>query len=182
MFKRILTNKLVNMKLCKEKKNLKVILVPYPAQGHVTPMLKLASVFINGGLITEAVLVTPEFIHNRIISSVDHESKNKIRCMSIPDGLEKDAPRDFFAIENAMENFMPAHLEKLIGNIVDEDDDGRVVCVVVDLVASWAIQVAERCGLPVAGFWPAMLATYRLIAAIPDMVQAGYISNDTGDP
>ncbi|KAJ0089034.1 hypothetical protein Patl1_33280 [Pistacia atlantica] len=179
MFKRIIHIKMVNMKFCKEKK-LKVILVPYPAQGHVTPMLKLASAILNDGLIKEAVLVTPEFIHNRVISSID--SKNKIRCMSIPDGLEKDAPRDFFAIENAMENFMPAHLEKLIGNIVDEDDDGRVVCVVVDLVASWAIQVADRCGLPVAGFWPAMLATYCLIAAIPDMVQAGYICDDTGCP
>lgn len=158
-----------NMKCLKRPK---IILVPYPAQGHVTPMLKLASAFLNHGF--EPVLVTPEFIHYRIISSID--PNNKISCMSIPDGLDKDTPHDFFAIEKAMENNMPNYLERLIHKV---DEDGRVVCMVVDLLASWAIEVAHRCGVIAAGFWPAMLATYLLITAIPDMVQRGLIS-DTG--
>ncbi|XP_038724544.1 UDP-glycosyltransferase 82A1 isoform X2 [Tripterygium wilfordii] len=53
--------------------------------------------------------------------------------------------------------------------------------IIVDLLASWAIDVANRCGIPVAGFWPAMLASYRLVVAIPDMVRTGIISA-TGNP
>jgi hypothetical protein len=120
-------------------------------------------------------MVTPEFIHRRIISNID--PKSHISCISIPDGLEMDMPRDFFANEKAMEINMPSHLEGLVRKF---NEDGEVVaCMIVDLLASWAIEVGHRCGVPVAGFWPAMLATYQLIAAIPDMVRTGLIS-ETG--
>ncbi|KAJ6747736.1 UDP-GLYCOSYLTRANSFERASE 82A1 [Salix koriyanagi] len=153
----------------------KIILVPYPAQGHVTPILNLASAFLSHGF--EPVMVTPEFIHRRFISNID--SKSDISCISIPDGLEMDKPSDFFAIEKAMENTMPTHLESLVQKLSEEGE--VVACMVVDLLASWAIGVGHRCGVPVAGFWPAMLATYQLIAAIPDMVRTQLIS-DTGTP
>ncbi|XP_059664822.1 UDP-glycosyltransferase 82A1 [Cornus florida] len=154
------------------KRGNKMILVPYPAQGHVTPMLKLASALLNHGF--EPVVVTPEFIHSRIANQV-----KEISCISIPDGLEEDTVRDFFAIEMAMENNMPLHLERVVREFLG-DVDGRV-CMVVDVLASWAIDVADKCGVQVAGFWPAMLATYRLIAAIPVMIRTGIISQ-TGNP
>ncbi|KAL3568860.1 hypothetical protein D5086_028750 [Populus alba] len=161
-----------NMKCIKTPK---IILVPYPAQGHVTPLLRLASAFLDHGF--EPVMVTPEFIHRRIISNID--PKSNISCISIPDGLEMDMPRDFFANEKAMEITMPRHLEGLVQKF---NEDGEVVaCMIVDLLASWAIEVGHLCGVPVAGFWPAMLATYQLIAAIPDMVRTGLIS-ETGSP
>nr|XP_023876921.1 uncharacterized protein LOC111989360 [Quercus suber] len=160
-----------NMKCTKKAK---MILVPYPAQGHVTPMLKLASAFHNRRIF-DTILITPEFIHHQIASSM--EPKDQILCMPIPDGLDKDTPRDFFAIEMAMEKNMPVHLEAMIHKLVE---DGEVVCVVVDLLASWAIEVANRCRVPVAGFWPVMFAAYQMIAAIPDMVRTGLVS-DTGD-
>ncbi|KAB5519142.1 hypothetical protein DKX38_023461 [Salix brachista] len=153
----------------------KIILVPYPAQGHVTPMLKLASAFTDHGF--EPVMVTPEFIHRRIISDIDPNSN--ISCISIEDGLEMDVARDFFSIEKAMETSMPTHLDGLVRKF---NEHGEVVAfMVVDLLASWAIEVGHRRGVPVAGFWPAMLATYQLIAAIPDMVRTGLIS-ETGSP
>lgn len=164
---------MVNMK-CTKKKN-KILMVPYPAQGHVTPMHKLASIFTGRGF--EPIVITPEFIHNQIMTSSTDHAQSEICFVSIPDGLEKNEPRDFLAIEKVVENIMPIHLERLINNI---NEDGRVACVVVDLLVSSAIGVARRCGVPAAGFWPAMLATYCLIDAIPEMVKSGYIS-DTGE-
>ncbi|KAG2716041.1 hypothetical protein I3843_03G108900 [Carya illinoinensis] len=153
----------------------KIILVPYPAQGHVTPMLKLASAFHNCGF--DTIMITPEYIHHQIVSRLI-ESKDQTLSMPIPDGLDKATPRDFFAIEMAMENNMPVHLEAMVRKL---DEDGGIVCMVVDLLASWAIEVANRCSVPAAGFWPAMLATYRLIATIPDLVRKSLIS-DAGIP
>ncbi|KAJ4846716.1 hypothetical protein Tsubulata_005184 [Turnera subulata] len=154
----------------------KIILVPYPAQGHVTPMLKLASTLARRGF--DPVMIIPEFIHQRIMASTNPKT-TKIEFTSIPDGLKMDVPRDFFSIEKAMEKTMPTHLERLLGKF---DEDGQpVACLIVDLLASWAIEVGQRCRVPVAGFWPAMLATFKLISAIPDMVRNGLISED-GNP
>ncbi|XVF20936.1 hypothetical protein REPUB_Repub12eG0046800 [Reevesia pubescens] len=155
----------------------KIILVPYPAQGHVTPMLKLGSAFLSHGF--QPIIVTPEFIYHRITANMD--PNDEVRFMSIPDGLDEKGPHDFFAIEKAMENIMPIHLEGLIHKVDEEEENGRVVCMVIDLLASWAIQVANRRGIPAAGFWPAMEATYRLITAIPDMVYSNLIT-ETGCP
>lgn len=163
----------------------KIILVPYPAQGHVTPMLNLGLALFNQGF--KPIIVTPEFIHHRLVANMDRHDVpdvDEVRFVSIPDGLNEDnGPHDFFTIEKAMENIMPIHLESLIHKLVDDDEEeeenGRVVCMVIDLLASWAIEVANRCGIPAAGFWPAMEATYRLITAIPDMVQSNLIS-ETG--
>ncbi|KAK3444666.1 hypothetical protein EUGRSUZ_A00895 [Eucalyptus grandis] len=159
----------------------KVILVPYPAQGHVTPMLRLASILYSHGF--DPVLVTPEFIHRRISPSVNPAAGagEVITFLPIPDGsgTSDSVPRDFFSIEKAMEDVMPVHLERLV-NELDVADNG-VALMVVDLLASFAIEVGNRCGVPTTGFWPAMLATYKLVAAIPELVREGHIS-DCGIP
>ena len=156
----------------------KIILVPYPAQGHVTPIIKLASLLARQGF--EPVVITTEFIHRSISHQIDRW--NEISFIGIPDGIEEGSPRDFFATERAMENVMPASLERiLVKSRAEEQQGGGVIaCLVVDLLASWAIKVARQRGIPVAGFWPAMAETYHLIKAIPEMIRTGFIS-DSGD-
>ncbi|KAI3728639.1 hypothetical protein L6452_17278 [Arctium lappa] len=148
--------------------NPKVIMVPYPAHGHVTPMLNLAFALSRHGL--SPVVVVPEFIHRTIAH------KTHITCLSIPDGLDEETPRDFFSIEFAMENNMAVHLERLILGEV-----GVIALMIVDLLASWALKVGDDCGVPVVGYWPVMFAAYQLIAAIPEMISRGIIS-ETGIP
>lgn len=157
------------MKLMKKK----VILIPFPAQGHVTPMLKLASILPTFGL--KPVLIVHEFIHDRISAQIN--ARDGISCMSISDGLPVEMPRDFFSIEKAMEDYMPSRLDVVIREL-NEDGDGGIFCFIVDLLASWAINVANKYEVQVAGFWPAMHTTYRLIAAIPAMVRTGIISEN----
>ncbi|XP_047946644.1 UDP-glycosyltransferase 82A1 [Salvia hispanica] len=151
-----------------EKKS--IILIPYPAQGHVTPMLKLAAVIAALGRL-RPVLLTPDFIHRRISPQI--RPGDGVLCLPLPDGLGDGAAPDFFSMERAMEETMPPALERLLGEM-----GGAVACVVADLLASWAVEVARRCGVQAAGFWPAMHATYRLVAAIPDLVRTGVISEN----
>ncbi|KAJ1383853.1 UDP-glucuronosyl/UDP-glucosyltransferase [Sesbania bispinosa] len=153
-----------------------IILVPYPAQGHVTPMQKLASALVSHGF--EPLIVLPQHIHRKIMLHVN-KADDEIKLVALPDGLEEDTTLDFFAIESALENNMPNHLEDLLHK--KHSDGDHVVCMVVDLLASWAIKVGNMFGIPIAGFWPAMFASYLLISAIPDMIQTGLIS-DTGLP
>ncbi|KAJ3680266.1 hypothetical protein LUZ60_016544 [Juncus effusus] len=147
-----------------------IILVPFPAQGHITPMLHLAHAIQSHGF--TARLAIPDFIHRRITENIGPTNLS-VEFLSIPTGNDRD-PKDFISIVGIMENYVPGRFEEMLMSC-------RVDCVIVDLLASWAIPVAERCGLDVLGFWPAMSASYRIISAIPRLVQKGVIS-DCGTP
>ncbi|VAH49736.1 unnamed protein product [Triticum turgidum subsp. durum] len=152
-----------------------VLLVPFPAQGHVTPMLRLArALAAHGAAVTVAV---PDFIYRRIAGTAAGSDEDGVALASIPSGVADVGdgdPPGFADFGHAMEHHMPAHLERLLAR-------RRVACVVVDVLASWAVPVAERCGVPAAGFWPAMLASYRVVAAIPELMEEGLIS-ESGTP
>lgn len=160
----------------KELKKAIMVLVPYPAQGHVSPMQKLAWAFLGQGF--EVVMVLPQYSYRQIIMvNGDYNIiKDEIKWVGLEDGLAQEIEGrspDFFGIESAMESSMPSELEGLLRKLKEDAD---VACVVVDLLASWAIKVAETCAIPSAGFWPAMFASYLFISSIPHMLRRRLIS------
>ncbi|KAG8065350.1 hypothetical protein GUJ93_ZPchr0004g40317 [Zizania palustris] len=146
-----------------------VLLVPFPAQGHVTPMLHLARALVANGV--AATVAVPDFIHRRIASAssrvggtthVDADEDRGVVLASIPSGIlppEDGAAADppgFAAILHAMEHHMPAQLERMLLTTTT-GCGGRVACLVVDVLA------------------------YRVVAAIPELIGKGIIS-DSGTP
>ncbi|RCV34618.1 hypothetical protein SETIT_7G173500v2 [Setaria italica] len=160
-----------------------VLLVPFPAQGHVTPMLQLARALAAHGV--AATVAVPDFIHRRISGGgCAAAACGGVALASIPSGIAEDgsgsdAAPGFAVIVHAMEHHMPAHLERMLTS--PPRSRPPVACVVVDVLASWAVPVAARCGVPAVGFWPAMLASYRIVAAIPELIEKGLIS-ESGTP
>ena len=163
-----------------------VLLVPFPAQGHITPMLQLAGVLAAHGV--APTVAVPDFIHRRIAAAASGCVGGGVALASIPSGIviqqdaaaggDDDDTPGFRDIVHSMEHHMPLHLERML--LASASPRSRapppVACVVVDVLASWAVPVAARCGVPAAGFWPAMLACYRVVAAIPELLDKGLIS------
>ncbi|RLM64304.1 UDP-glycosyltransferase 85A2-like isoform X1 [Panicum miliaceum] len=148
-----------------------VVCVPYPAQGHVTPMLKLAKLLHARGF--HVTFVNTEFNHRRLLHSRGPnalDGVHRFHFAAIPDGLppsDTNATQDVPALcYSTMTNCLP-HLLSLLTRLgADSSGSGAppVTCLVVDGVMSFGYDAAREIGVPCAALWTASacgLAAYR---------------------
>ena len=95
-----------------ERQPIHVLAIPFPAQGHVAPLMKLSHKIVDHGI--NVTFVNTEFIHAKLTASmaVKSEEKSPIRLVSIPDGLEPgDDRKDTPKLMESIEKVMPGHLK-----------------------------------------------------------------------
>jgi len=116
------------------------VCVPFPAQGHVTPMLKLAKILHSRGF--HITFVNTEFNHRRLLRSRGAGALDGLpdfRFAAIPEGLppsDADATQDVPSLCRAtMENCLP-HFRSLLAELNSSPDVPPVTCVVGDDVMS----------------------------------------------
>ncbi|XP_062225351.1 7-deoxyloganetin glucosyltransferase-like [Phragmites australis] len=144
------------------------VCIPYPAQGHVTPMLQLSKLLHARGF--HVTFVNTEFNHRRLLHSRGAAALDGVpgfRFAAIPDGLppsDADATQDIPALcYSTMTNCLP-HLLSLLARInSDSAVSGApppVTCLVVDGVMSFGYDAAREIGVPVAALWTASACGY----------------------
>ncbi|KAM4102144.1 hypothetical protein ACB094_05G201300 [Castanea mollissima] len=137
-----------------------VLVVPFPAQGHVAPLMKFSHRIVDHGI--KVTFVSPEFIHERLKTTMP--MKSPIRLVSFPDGLEPgDDRNDTIKLTNSF-------IEK-----INESDDERISCVITDGMVVPALEVAEKMGIKMAVLCPAGPATLATILSIPKLIKDGII-------
>nr|GEZ83469.1 UDP-glycosyltransferase 83A1-like [Tanacetum cinerariifolium] len=107
-----------------------VLVVPYPAQGHVIPLMDAAQRFTRNGL--KVTFVNTEDCHKWIINawSLKYDLSDMMQMVAIPDGMEPWEDRnDIGQLTETMFRFMPDKLEELINNINKTGDD-KITCVI----------------------------------------------------
>ncbi|XVF01562.1 hypothetical protein REPUB_Repub04eG0099900 [Reevesia pubescens] len=155
------------------------VCVPFPAQGHITPMLKLAKLLhYKGFYIT---FVNTEYNHKRLLRSRGPNSLDGLPnfCFeTIPDGLppsDVDATQDITSLcvsvaENCIEPFRDL-LSKL--NDSASSNVPQVTCVVSDTGMGFANQVATEFGITDVGFCPTSAFASLCYALLPRLVEEG---------
>lgn len=157
-----------------------VVAIPYPAQGHVIPLLEIARRLAKHGL--RITFVITDFIHKRVLSAAQNMDVlgDQIRLVSIPDGLGPDEDRNNLEnLTNSMFSFMPRKLEKLIEDINRKEEDS-IACMLADVSMSWPVDVAVKMQMPLAVFWPASVALLASGLAIPKLISDGTITDVDG--
>ncbi|KAM0958403.1 hypothetical protein EV1_023475 [Malus domestica] len=149
--------------------NLHIIAVPYPAQGHVLPLMELSQCLVNHGF--KVTFVNTEFNHKRIVNALAGKTHvgDGIRLVSLPDGLEPGEDRNDLSL-----------LEELIEKINEEESD-KVTCVLADESSGWALDVAVKMKIRRVALLPASAAALALSFNIPKLIHEGII-NDEGTP
>ncbi|KAJ4707315.1 UDP-glycosyltransferase [Melia azedarach] len=169
-------------KIAKEKKhrmgNPHVLVIPYPAQGHVIPLMELSQCLVKHGF--RITFVNTEYNHKLVKNalSVKEDKGDLIHLVSIPDGLESLEDRNKPGkISEAILRVMPGNVEKLIEEINSSEND-RISCVLADQSIGWALEIAEKKGIKRAAFCPAAAALLVLSLSVPKLIDDGIIDDD----
>lgn len=155
-----------------------VLVIPYPAQGHVLPLMELAQCLANKGI--KVTFVNTEFNHERILKALSHTGKlnELINLDSILDGLEPWEDRnDLGKLTEAMHRVMPEELEALIEKINETESD-KITCVITDYGVGWALELAYKLGIKRATFLPAAVALLALALNAQKLIDEGIIDSE----
>lgn len=161
-----------------------VLALPFPAQGHVIPLMELAHCLVEHGV--KVTFVNTEVNHGRILGALDDASHGGelggVDMVSISDGLgHGDDRSDLGRLTESLLLAMPSELEKLVGRINASASaaggGGReVTWMVADVNMAWAFPVAKKLGLRVAGFCPSSAAMFVTRIRIPELVREAFLT------
>ncbi|CAN6278980.1 unnamed protein product [Urochloa humidicola] len=150
------------------------VCLPFPAQGHITPMLKLAKVLHGRGF--DVTFVNTEYNHRRLVRSRGAAALAGLpgfRFAAIPDGLpgpDADATQDPASISHATKHHCPPHFRRLLAGAA-----APVACVVADNLMSFAVDAATEIGVPCALFWTASACGYMGYRNFRPLIDRGII-------
>ncbi|KAK8500923.1 hypothetical protein V6N13_062695 [Hibiscus sabdariffa] len=148
----------------------RLVFVLYPFQGHINPMLQLATAFHTKGYFI--TIIHPEF------NSPNPSNHPPFTFVSIPDRLLESnvslAPGDFLNRILALNKNCVAPLKQCLERMLD-DDDGKhsvehVAGVIYDCFMYFAQFVADDLGLPGFSMRP-VAAAWLLVSVIPHTEQ-----------
>ncbi|GAV65694.1 UDPGT domain-containing protein [Cephalotus follicularis] len=152
-----------------------ILAVPYPAQGHVIPLMELSLCLANHGF--RVTFVNTEFNHKRVVNALAEKKfiGDQIHLVWIPDGLQPWEDRNELGkLSEAILEVMPGKLEELINKLQDD----KITCVIADESMGWALEVADRLKIRRVAFWPAAAAMLALKLCVPKLIDDGIIEND----
>ncbi|KAK4486363.1 hypothetical protein RD792_009036 [Penstemon davidsonii] len=156
-----------------------VLAVPFPAQGHVKPLMKLSRQIAKHGV--KVTFVNTEQIHEKIILASanakilsDDEEEDNIVLTSIPDGRgPEDDVNDTFKLLESLRDTMPGYLNDLIERINSSNPDEKISCVIADITIGWVLDTAEKWGAQPVAFAPPGAAALAILRHIPELVEEG---------
>ncbi|KAK4271195.1 hypothetical protein QN277_019922 [Acacia crassicarpa] len=153
-----------------------VLVLPFPAQGHVNPLMDLSHELAKHDI--KITFVNTDFIHKQIMKAKGHKEQvgsDQIQLASISDGIEQEENRNRHEILlESIWQVMPKKLEKLIQEINNEAESEKISCVVADGTMGWALEVAEKMGIRRGAlFWPASASFLALFLSIPQFLHDG---------
>ncbi|KAJ9564303.1 hypothetical protein OSB04_000269 [Centaurea solstitialis] len=156
-----------------------VLVIPFPAQGHVMPIMELAQRLVAKDI--KVTFVNTEVNHKLVTTNwldQDGFGGGLLEMVSIPDGLEPWEDRtDLGRLTTSMLQSMAGKLEELIEKI-NKGDGNKITCVIADGGMGWAIKVAKKMGIRRAAFWPASVATLASIFSFQTLIDDGIIDNN----
>lgn len=133
------------------------VCIPYPAQGHITPLVQLAKILHSKGF--HITFVNTEFNHRRLVRSKGPDAVKGLpdfRFETIPDGLppsDRDATQDIPALCDSIRKNCLGPFVEIVKRLNSSENVPRVTCIVSDGVMSFGAKAAKMLGIPDVTLW-----------------------------
>ncbi|XP_059636734.1 7-deoxyloganetin glucosyltransferase-like [Cornus florida] len=156
------------------------VCIPYPAQGNINPMLKLAKLLHSKGF--HITFVNTEFNHKRLLKSRGPDSLNALpsfRFETIPDGLppsDTDATQDIPSLCASITKHCLAPFRELLSKLNDttSSNEPPVTCIVSGGAMTFTLAAAEELGIPKVLFWPTSACGFMGYVQYPNLIEKGF--------
>lgn len=155
------------------------VCVPYPTQGHVTPMLQLTKLLHTRGF--HITFVNTEYNHRRLLRSRGPNAVKGLpdfRFETIPDGLpqsDRDASQDIPSLcDSTRKNCLPP-FKDLLAKIGSSSEVPPVTCIISDGVMSFAIKAAKELGIPGFQLWTASACGFMGYLSYRELIRRGIV-------
>lgn len=159
-----------------------VLVIPYPVQGHVIPLMELSLCLVKHGI--KVSFVNTKYNHERIMSSFEEGSdiESKLSLVWIADGsdsAENNAKKKPVSTGEVLKH-MPGKVEELIDCLINNGSESneKISCVLADQSIGWALDIAEKKGIRRAAFCPAAAAQLVHAFSIPKLIESGIIEKN----
>ncbi|XWS25293.1 hypothetical protein CRYUN_Cryun27aG0056800 [Craigia yunnanensis] len=156
------------------------VCIPYPGQGHINPMLKLAKILHHRGF--HITFVNTEFNYRRLLKSRGPGALGGLtsfRFETIPDGLpptDVDATQDTPSLcESTRKTCLP-YFKQLLHKLNDSSSSNvpPVSCIVSDGAMSFTLDAAEELGVPEVLFWTTSACGFLSYVHYRQLMEKGY--------
>ncbi|XVF61610.1 hypothetical protein PTKIN_Ptkin08bG0144300 [Pterospermum kingtungense] len=151
------------------------VCIPYPSQGHVSPMMQLAKLLHSRGF--HITFVNTEFKRRCLIRSKGPNSVKGLpdfRFKTIPDGLppsDRDATQDVPALcDSTRKNCLAPFLE-LVVKLNSSPQVPTVTCIISDGLMSFSVKAAEVLGIPEVQFWISSACSFMAYMQFSDYLK-----------
>ncbi|XP_058109374.1 UDP-glycosyltransferase 76B1-like [Magnolia sinica] len=147
-----------------------LVLFPIPFQGHLNPMLQLATLLHSKGF-------SITIIHTNF-NAPNPSNYPSFNFEPIPDGLSDDrvAAMDPIALVAALNVVCKAPFEELLGRLVLENPYGPIKCIISDAMMHFTQEVAAHLDIPRIVIRTSSAISFAAFAAFPLLRQKGYLA------
>ncbi|KAL6269713.1 hypothetical protein ACE6H2_026624 [Prunus campanulata] len=153
------------------------VCLPFPAQGHISPMMKLAKLLHHRGF--HITFVNSEYNHKRLLKSRGPSALHVSQdfCFeAIPDGLpptDADTTQDIPSLCDSTSKTCLGPFRNLLANLSLDKALPPVTCIVSDGVMSFTVKAGEDLGIPVALFWTTSACAFMAYTQYRQLIDKG---------
>ncbi|XP_045793675.1 UDP-glycosyltransferase 83A1-like [Trifolium pratense] len=150
------------------------LVIPYPIQGHLNPLMQLSHLLSKHGC--KITFLNTEYSHKK--TNKNEQNQQTINFVTLPDGLEPEDDRsDHKKAIFSIIKTMPSLLPKLIEDVNNLDVENKISCIVVTFNMGWALEVGHKLGIKGVLLWTASAITLAYCYSIPKLIDDGIIDS-----